>query len=757
MAKKNISFRLLLVLCVLIFCTLEKSFSESTNDKTEIKLGLTLSGGGAKGLAHIGVLHVLDSLGMKVDLLTGTSMGSVVGGLYASGYSSAEIEEIAIKLDWESLFSSQVELGFTHPRRRESYGKFIVQLPLQNGRIILPTGAIEGQQLWNALGRLFFHVRNVDNFSHLPIPFACVATDVSNGEAVVMNSGDIVTAIRASMAIPSIFTTVSRNEKKLIDGGVVLNFPVSVVKEMGAGKVIGVNVSQGLRSSDELVTPVDIIYQMGFYLDAHNFKENLKLVDVFIEPDLTGLTASSFGDAKEIIERGKTAARSQIPALLQLKAQLSGSSTPTLSHKDIRSSNIFVVDSIQFTGLTNIRPWFVRNAIGVKKGDTLNLESITGIINHLYATDYFRKINYHFIPSENKMNGILEFGFDEKPFASIGTAIHYSSFTGVGLIGSLTTNKFLFYNTGAYLKVLIGEKPAIRAGVDIFTSDRHNSWFNIEGSGQYLIFPVYEYFRNLTDYQQSYFRTEASYQRLTGNNSYISGGFGWFYQQLTPKSVTPFYIKGHTHSKELFLRWKLNTLNRIAFPQHGTRIDIASIWFFDQKPSFSFDNPDGSVSRNLQDVDITINNYLQISFNWQSFISISPKNTMVFRIQRGYSTFYNQRFINMFNLGGTYPILRNQVTFAGLHEYQVLTKSVLVGSLGWQYNVWDSFFLSPTVNVGSFDFDMEMFTDSASGNFVIGGGLNLGYMSPVGPLEVSFTFSPQTNKVLAYLNLGWTF
>jgi len=747
------SYSMLVLLLVFTFGYLPNAASTENSPR----LGLTLSGGGAKGLAHIGVLHVLDSLGIRAELITGTSMGSVVGGLHAAGYSASEIEQIALNLDWEDLFSSHLELGFSHPRKRESYGKYIVELPIEKGRFILPSGAIEGQKLWNTLGELFFHVRDIHDFSEFPIPFACVATDVSNGNAIVMNKGDIITAIRASMAIPSIFTTVNRDGLKLIDGGVVQNFPVKLAREMGSDLIIGVNVSQGLRTAEQLNTPIDIIYQMGFYLDAQNFEENRNLVDVYIAPELTEFTAGSFNSAQVIIERGKTAAREQIPNLLMLKSQLSQSEPKVVFNHQNRQKSALWVDTIVFKGLDNIRPWFVRSLIPVESGDSVSFNNITNFINKLYATDYFTRISYHFIPVENSNKGILEFEFDEKPFARFGTAIHYSSFTGVGLIGSLTTNKLLFYNTGGYAKVLVGEKPAFKAGIDFFTSDRQNSWFNLETFGQFIIFPVFENFKNITDYRQFYFRTEANYFLLSGQNSFLSMGLGWYYQSLAPQRFVEYTVKGHTHSNELYLRWKHNSLNRNAFPQSGTSFNVSSTFFFNQNPSLKFENPEGLISRNLKEVDIIMKNYLQVGIDWQSYIPINGKNTLNTQLAGGYNFNYEQRFINMFNLGGTYPFLRNQIAFAGLNEYQVLSKSILLAGLEWQYNIWESFFVNPVVNAAIYDFELESIPEYPFGKYVLGAGINLGYLSPVGPLEISFTYSPQTDRVLAYINLGWTF
>jgi NTE family protein len=337
----------LFFLIVLIWPVAGYSVFQDGNKSMPPKIGLTLSGGGAKGLAHVGVLHIIDSLGIKIDYVTGTSMGSIVGGMYAAGYTASELEEIALTLDWPSLFSSRASLRYTHPGKREEFGRYIAELPIENGSIKLPSGAIEGQQMWNVLSDFFFNVRNISDFNDFPIPFACVATDVLTGDTVVLNSGDIVAAIRASISIPSVFTTIEIDNRQLVDGGVVMNFPVVVAKDMGADFIIGVNVSRGPIENRKLETPLDIIYQMGTYLDARNFQKNKELTDIYLEPDLEEYTAASFNNPREIIERGKQIARKNIDKFLELK-DVSTDKRPAAKFAGRQDDQKIIIDSIRF-------------------------------------------------------------------------------------------------------------------------------------------------------------------------------------------------------------------------------------------------------------------------------------------------------------------------------------------------------------------------------------------------------------------------
>lgn len=717
------------------------------------RIGLTLSGGGARGLAHVGILHVIDSLGIQIDYITGTSMGSIVGGMYAAGYSAAEIEEFALTMNWEALFARSTDLNYVHISSRNDHKKFVLELPIENRKIRLSTGAIEGQQLWNTLNELFLHTYDITDFRLLNIPFACVATDVERGEAVVMKEGNLVSAIRASMAIPSVFTTVEREGYKLIDGGVVNNFPVAIAKEMGADFVIGVNVSQGLRPAHELQTPIDIIYQMGFYSDARNFRQNKKLTDLYIEPDLEGFTAASFFNTAEIIEQGKIAARQVINELSLIAKP---KTEPRRTAVRDRESFSLVVDSIAFHGLKNVRPWFAKNTLGIEPGDTLTANDLTRSINRLFATGYFERVHYNILSCEKSENVFLKLDVIERPFGSLAAAFQYSSFTGVGVSAKLSTNKFFLYNTKASVALLAGEKPAFNSEITYFTTDRRNNWFTLQTRGRRINFPLYEDFRAITEYKQSYFRSDLSFNKRAGANSWFSAGLAYYYQSLAPNMLSPITIEGKTRSFVGELSWNLHSLNRNAFPNSGQLISIRSSYYFNQRPSFPTIEIDGREST-LEELDIQIRNFLQTQIRWESYIPINDRLTQKNYFQLGYNIKYEQGFINSFNMGGTYPFLENQITFAGLNEYEVISENIAVATLGYQYHVWRSLYATALANIAMYDFRLGRPEEISSDNFVLGGGLSIGYDSLIGPFELTFSYSPQTNRVIGYINLGWMF
>ncbi|MGK4567759.1 patatin-like phospholipase family protein [Flavobacterium sp. 3HN19-14] len=267
------------------------------------KIGLTLSGGGAKGIAHIGLLMAIDSVGLKVDYVTGTSMGSVVGGLYAVGYSGKDILKIARRLKWESLLTNDPPLNSLSIKEREHMGEYI-ELPLKDGKLAFQRGFIESNEMWLALAELYYPYYEITDFNKFDKKFACIATDLSNGEMVVLDKGNIVKAIRASMAIPSIFTPVEINGKMLVDGGVVRNFPVANVKQMGAKIVIGSDVSDDERPVQSLSSPLEVYGRLPFYKAVADLEEQRKLVDIYVDYPLGKFNSASFSSADKLIDIG---------------------------------------------------------------------------------------------------------------------------------------------------------------------------------------------------------------------------------------------------------------------------------------------------------------------------------------------------------------------------------------------------------------------------------------------------------------------
>ncbi|MBA4320974.1 MAG: patatin, partial [Flavobacterium sp.] len=294
------------VLFVFLFFTFLPSFAQDTIKKP--KIGLVLSGGGAKGFAHVGVLKVLEAAGIKIDYIGGTSMGAVIGGLYASGYNATQIDSIVRVTNFDNLlidYIPRTSKSFYEKRNDELYALI---LPFDNFKIGAPQSLSKGMFNYNLFNELTLHVRHVRDFNQLPIPFLCMATDIEFGQQVILDKGVLAQALFASSALPSVFSPVILDDRFLIDGGVTNNYPIDEVRKLGADIIIGVDVQNGLRDREQLKDATKILFQITNLQMIEKMKLNAKNTDIYIKPDIKEYGAVSFEKAKEIILRGEEAA-----------------------------------------------------------------------------------------------------------------------------------------------------------------------------------------------------------------------------------------------------------------------------------------------------------------------------------------------------------------------------------------------------------------------------------------------------------------
>ena len=360
------------------------------------RIGLVLSGGAALGSAHVGVLKVLEEMRIPIDYVAGTSMGAIVGGLYAAGVSPAEMEEILKNTDWRDILDDRP------PRRRLPYRKkvddqtFLVRFEagFNHGSFQLPPGLVSGQKLGYALKLMALQAIGINDFDKLPIPFRAVATDLENGEVVVLRSGDLDQAMRASMSLPGIFSPIKINDRLLIDGGLVRNLPIDVALEMGADVIIAVDVGKDSPTRDELRSADKVTSQAMALQIQRNVKQQASSADVLIEPDLEEFGSSEFERGTEMVPIGAEAARAATSDLRQFSVSEDEFSAHLKKLRKPRSFSGATVSSVQVTSGSTSDPEFVVRQIQTRPGDPLDLETIRRDLEDLYETGDFERVDF---------------------------------------------------------------------------------------------------------------------------------------------------------------------------------------------------------------------------------------------------------------------------------------------------------------------------------------------------------------------------
>ena len=371
------------------------------------KIGLALSGGGARGFTQIGVLKVLEKNGIPIDYIAGTSMGGVVGGLFATGYSSEELERLALKINWEdALKDSPNRLSMFLSQREESEGYFL-KIRFDKFKPYMPTGLTSGQKITNLFSNLTARANYQAraNFDYLKIPFRAVATDLETGEKVVLGSGDLAEALRATISVPLAFAPVEIDKRILVDGGLVEPVPVETVRKMGADIVIAINTSGNLLGRDKIKNPIDIADQTTSIMSLDKKQEELSQADFVISPDLKRYSAISFDKVKELISIGESATEQNI---MDLKEKI--------IQKDGPANETYYLTRIVFEGAKQMEKDTLESICLVHAGKSFSMQEIKQSLEKLYDSGYFSDAFAELIPSDSGYilvfhlteNGLLE-------------------------------------------------------------------------------------------------------------------------------------------------------------------------------------------------------------------------------------------------------------------------------------------------------------------------------------------------------------
>lgn len=386
--------------------------AESTPiDGARPKIGLVLSGGGARGAAHIGVLQVLERERIPIDYIAGTSMGSIIGGLYASGKSLQQIEQLLTSIDWADAFVDSPAREDRSFRRKSDDDTYLVKhkAGFNNGQLEFPKGLIQGQKIDLILKNATLHVAHVQDFDQLGIPFRAVATDIATGHEVVLSQGDLAQALRASMSIPGGFSPVLLDGKLLVDGGISNNLPISVVRAMGADIIIAVDISTPLSRQDQLISVLSITQQLSGILTRRTTEEQLLTLtprDVLLVPDLGEISTADFADAHLAIPKGTQASEAKITELRALSVDVQTYAQGQQQRFKPKRS-VPIIDFVRVNNRSRLSDDVLLNRIHVQTGAALDIPQLESDIGAIYGMELFESVRYELLEEDGKTGLIL--------------------------------------------------------------------------------------------------------------------------------------------------------------------------------------------------------------------------------------------------------------------------------------------------------------------------------------------------------------
>jgi NTE family protein len=735
----------------LLLCFSSSGYLSAQYNGHRPKIGLTLSGGGAKGLAHIGILKAIDSAGLKIDYVTGTSMGAIVGALYASGYSGNDIERLRKDIDFDVLFSNNVPLKTLSMEEKDQYSRFAIELPFINNKIRLTTGVITGQQLNMKFSELFFHVYNVRNFNELKIPFKCMATDLETGDLVVMDTGNIITALRATMAIPSVFSAVTRDGKKLVDGGLVRNFPVKNVKEMGADIVIGSNVTNGLSKIDKIKSPVDVLLQMAFFREAGDFKEERPLTDIYIHMPMEEYNTGSFGSGVEIFNIGVKTGEQYYSIFKKLADSINTLATPKEKKDENITNNKVFIRSYKVNGLKKTSAPFFFHLMNFDDHKYYNAAQINKSIRRAIGSRYYSTIGYALEPiSKDTVN--IVFTAEENPSTYLKAGLYYTRFRGINVNVNLTGKDFIIPNSRSMVSASIGESLQVEAEHFQYLGRIKNLAFIAGFRLDNQTINTFQNFKVEGAYKQNFSQTFLNFQN-SGHNKVAAGiGTAFEYIRFRPSIKAEKEIKGRFTNFKSYVYVKYNDLNQIFFPVRGLKLnaELAQVW--DQQPNLTQYQNGVAVTPSTLNFD----NYTRLMLDASLFRPINKRFVFLSEFQAGVNFTNKSNYLNNFLIGGLSGSYRNQIRFAGLQEATVNSSSVAALLLGVRYTPANNIFITGRINALVKDFATKR-NATSSKDALTGYALTFAYKTPIGPIELSAMYCDQSKRLQSYVLVGIAF
>ena len=721
------------------------------------KVGLVLSGGGAKGISHVGILQAIDSAGLKIDYITGTSMGSIVGALYAVGYSGKDIEKISNELDWSIILSNNPNYRTISIDEKDEYGKYSVEVGLRDGKPQMATGLIESEELWLTLNRLFLPVYNIKDFSKFNIPFKCVTADLSDGKAVVLDKGEIVSAIRSSMAIPSIFTAVDYDSTKLVDGGIIRNFPVSDVKKMGADIVIGVNLFLGLPDPKNLNNVLDVFYQITQYRDAEDLVHEKKLCDLIIVPPVEKYSAGSFGSIKEILQIGKETGNKYYPYFKHLADSLNNIEKVKFNPDNrLPERETIVIDSFTFEGLDKTTSRFLLEKLQLYTGKPYTAREINRGFRSAYASRYYDKVYYQLKPTK-KGHATLHCIVKESEMTRLKLGLSYHSYTGIGVIANATIRNLLLDKSRTFVKVAVSEFPAIHFEHNQAFGKKGYRFLNFSFSSRNFPINLYQEKQKSSVYDVINTDVDLNFSRTYGNDWRMALGTNFSKSKFSPNIADNLKFQGKSNNFYSYVRTTSLTTNRLNFPTDGHEFLAEAGIVYHRKANIELYNSD-TISIDVSELINDQPAFYKFMFNFSDFHSLNSKLVFLYNLQSGL-TYRSQGFIfDNYYMGGIQKLAKNHLPFAGVNETQITTSSVGSAMAGLQYNIAGNLMLTGRANIAVYDFSTEKkFYDPEWVKVVNGFSLGLGYNLGFLPSEVNVMFSPEIGAVYTHIKIGVLF
>ncbi|AWH84299.1 patatin [Flavobacterium album] len=729
----------LLLLCTLVF----GSVMGQEKKKDKPKIGVVLSGGGAKGLAHIGVLKVLEEAGVEVSYIGGTSMGAIVGGLYAAGYSANELDSIFRNLDPDALLRDYTPRGSKNFFEKRNDELYALSLPFQKFHIGFPTALSKGLYNYTTVNRLTDHVRHIRDFDSLPIPFVCIATDIETGEEVVLRHGVLPDAMLASGAFPSLYAPVEIKGRLLIDGGVSNNYPVEEVRRMGADIIIGVDVQDPLKTRDQIKGATGVLVQINNYQMIQKMEGKRKLTDIYIKPDISGFSVVSFEDGIDIIKKGEEAGEKILTTLQALGVG------HHIEKPRVPIQDSLYVEQIRIAGLNNYTRSYVIGKLSFKPGNKITYDIFNNGISNLNATQNFTGISYCF--DKGSKGEVLNLKLTENPVDRyLKFGLHYDGLYKSAILVNITQKNLIRRNDVASLDVILGDN--FRYNLDYYIDNgfyisyglhSHFYGFNRNITPDYAVGNLFDLLgAHSVNVDYSDWTNQVYLQTIFAQRFMLGGGAEYKHVKIkseTIQGIEPVFDNSDYLSLYGYL--KFDSYDNRFFPNEG--------WFFSGEAK-------GFVYSSNYTGDF--NRFTLIKGEIGTAKTLANKLTLELQSETGFQLGENHVPTFDFMLGGYGYYMTNSFRqFYGYDFLSISGNSYIKGCATLDYEFLKKNHLNISANYANVGEDLYEGGNLFSWPQYSGYAAGYGMETIIGPLEIKHSWSPDTHKHFTWVSVGFWF
>jgi NTE family protein len=698
------------------------------------KVGLVLSGGAAKGIAHVGVLQVLEEAGIVPDLITGTSMGSIIGGLYAMGYPADTLTKMMRMQDWDKVLSDKIPLDEVVFEEKPFFENQLLELPLEKWKLKMPGGLIHGQQIASLLNRLTLPASHIDDFNRLPIPFSCVGADIIRGTSIPLNRGYLQDAMRASMAIPTVFTPIQRDSFLLVDGGLVHNFPVLEAKQMGADIIIGVYT--GARRADEakLSSLTGIVAQSVFLLSIQDADAQMPLVNIYIEPDLTDYAAQDFKKAEAIYTQGEQAARAQFAVLKNLADSLNQLAPPPVI-QSLQPVHTVWIDYIEVEGNRQFSKTEIVGEFGLQPKTYVTPQELDKAINKLYGTNRYEKVDYRLRQTDGKNTLVIL--CQEKSPVLLKAALNYDSYSEAALLLNYSYRNLLFPASRFLATGKLAENYRLHFSYLKYINPTQTTALFANWQLNRDQVPVQSMPGRQDNYRLTNALLEIGLQKRLNRNVLI--GLGLQRESLVFKPLTGTEIPFDRllyQNWNLYAFWQLHILDRNIFPTKGSQLhleikNLRSNHF--EVENFMATEPPESVFAFEPYTKLTFYNRNLIRLHRWASVQVNPFLGIVLNP--------NNTFGDFFLVGSPEILNCRALPFHGLDANELTAQFAAGLDVGYQHFLKRNWLLSFNTNGGFFQQPQALRNERSTDRpqALLGGSVSLGYHSFLGPVRATLS------------------